>query len=88
MTAGEVYRFEFELLSLAHVFKEGHRIRFVLTSSDFPTYARNQNTGHAIGLDAGVRVATNFVRHDADFPAYVLLPVVGSLDWTSSGAST
>jgi hypothetical protein len=76
MTAGEVYRFEFELLSLAHVFKTRHHVRFVLASSDFPTYARNQNTGHEIGLDHEVRVATNFVCHDREFPSHVLLPVL------------
>ena len=71
MTGGEVYQFEFELLSLAHVFRAGHRIRFVLASSDFPTYARNQNTGHPIGLDDIVRVATNFIRHDQEYPTHV-----------------
>jgi putative CocE/NonD family hydrolase len=76
MTRGEVYRFEFELLSLAHVFRAGHRIRFVLASSDFPTYARNQNTGHPIGLDDKVRVATNFIRHEQEYPTHVVLPVV------------
>lgn len=78
MTVGEVYRFEFEFLSLAHVFRAGHRVRVVLASSDFPTYARNQNTGHAIGLDDDVPVVSNVVRHDREYPSHVLLPVVES----------
>jgi putative CocE/NonD family hydrolase len=74
MEPGKIYRFEFELLSLAHVFQAGHRIRLVVGPSDFPTYARNQNTGHPIGMDAEVRVARNIVRHSAEHPSHVILP--------------
>jgi hypothetical protein len=75
MEPGTTYRFEFELLSLAHVFRAGHRIRLVLGPSDFPTYARNQNTGNPIGMDAETRVATNFVSHRAGSASHLLLPI-------------
>jgi predicted acyl esterase len=76
MQPGVTYRFEFEMLSLAHVFQKGHRIRFVVSSSDFPTYARNQNTGHPIGMDDEVRVARNVIAHSRDHASRVLLPIV------------
>jgi uncharacterized protein len=76
MEPGQTYRFAFELLSLAHVFRAGHRVRLVLASSDFPTYCRNQNTGHPIGMDDEIRVARNVVAHSTAFPSHVLLPVV------------
>jgi putative CocE/NonD family hydrolase len=77
MEPDTTYRFEFELLSLAHVFRVGHRIRLVVASSDFPLYCRNQNTGHPIGMDDEVRVAVNFVAHARGHASHVLLPVVG-----------
>jgi putative CocE/NonD family hydrolase len=76
MEPDTTYRFEFELLSLAHVFLAGHRVRLVVTSSDFPTYCRNQNTGHPLGMDDAVCVAVNFVAHDGDHRSHILLPVV------------
>jgi putative CocE/NonD family hydrolase len=76
MEPGMTYCFEFEMLSLAHVFSAGHRIRLAIASSDFPTYARNQNTGHPIGMDDEVRAARNVVVHSSAYPSRILLPTV------------
>jgi hypothetical protein len=76
MEPDEVYRFEFELLSLAHVFRRGHRVRLVVTSSNFPTYCRNQNVAEPFGESEEVRVANNRVHHGTTHPSCVVLPVV------------
>ena len=60
----------------AQVFQSGHRLRIEITSSDFPRYDRNLNTGGPFGEEATGRVAVNTVFHDADRRSYVVLPVV------------
>jgi uncharacterized protein len=79
MEPGVTYRFDFELLSLAHVFLAGHRIRLVIASSDFPTYCRSQNTAHPIGMSAEIRVARNAVSHSGLAASCLLLPVTAAL---------
>ena len=58
------------------VFKAGHRIRLELTSSNFPRFDRNPNTGHELGVDAQMRLAKNMVYHNGDHPTHLTLPVV------------
>ncbi|HVT76337.1 MAG TPA: CocE/NonD family hydrolase [Acidimicrobiales bacterium] len=72
MTPGERYAFTFECDATAHTFLPGHRIRVDVTSSDFPTYARNLNTGGVSADEVDPRVATNTVFHSSR----VELPVV------------
>ena len=58
------------------VFKAGHRIRLELTSSNFPRFDRNPNTGHDLGADAHMQLAKNRVYHHGDYPTHLTLPVV------------
>ena len=66
MTPGETYRVSVDLGSTAHVFLAGHRMRVEVSSSNFPRFDRNLNTGADPG-DPSPRAlaATNTVRHDA-----------------------
>jgi putative CocE/NonD family hydrolase len=73
---GRVYRFNIDLWATSNVFKAGHRIRLQVTSSCFPRWDRNPNTGHPIGADAELRRAEQTVVHDAGHPSAVLLPLV------------
>ncbi len=75
LEAGRVYEFTFRLSAVGHVVRPGHRIRLTVTSSHFPTWDRNPNTGHPIGQDAEVRVATNRVYHAPGSASFVELPV-------------
>ena len=60
----------------SYVFLPGHRLRVIVTSSDFPRYDRNPNTGES-ALDATVTVpAVQRVFHDAERTSHLLLPVV------------
>jgi hypothetical protein len=76
LTPGEVYKFEIDLWVTSIVFKAGHRIRVEISSSNFPRFDRNLNTGGPIGDDDQPRIARNRVYHDADHPSYILLPVI------------
>jgi uncharacterized protein len=75
MHPGEIYRFEVDLWATAQSFSSGHRLRVEVTSSDFPRYARNLNTGGPFGEEAIGQVAVNTVYHDRTRPSHVLLPV-------------
>jgi len=77
---GEVYRYEIDLVATSNVFLSGHRIRLLITSSSFPRFDRNANTGNPLGTDGPdrLRVARQTVFHDAARPSRLLLPVVPS----------
>jgi putative CocE/NonD family hydrolase len=79
ITPEEVYEYRLDLGPTAHVFKAGHRIRVQISSSDFPQWDRNLNTGGLPGAEgaAQARVATQTVLHDAGHPSRVTLPVLG-----------
>jgi len=57
-------------------FGKGHRIRVEITSSNFPKFARNLNTGGPNETESTMVVADNAVYHSADHPSYLELPVV------------
>ena len=76
LVPGEVYEYTIELLPTSNVFLKGHRIRVHITSSNFPLYDRNPNTGHEQGMDAEVRVAEQTIYHDARYPSHIELPVI------------
>lgn len=73
---GEAYEFEVDLVGTANVFLPGHRIRVDITSSHFPQFDRNPNTGEPFGTSAKVRVAQQTVFHTAQRGSHILLPVV------------
>lgn len=76
---GEVYDYEIELTGTANVFKPGHRIRIDITSSNFPQFDRNPNTGEPLGSSAKTRVATQTIYHGGPKPSHIVLPVVNDL---------
>jgi putative CocE/NonD family hydrolase len=73
---GEVYEYEIDLWATSNVFKQGHRIRLDITSSNFPRWDRNPNTGHDFGVDDQMVIARQTILHDAGHPSYVVLPIV------------
>jgi len=76
IVSGEIYRYEIDLWATSNVFKAGHRIRVYVSSSNFPRFNRNPNTG-ARNLDAeGMVKATQTIYHDAAHPSALVLPVV------------
>ena len=75
ITPGETYEYTIPLGDTATVFRRGHRIRLEVSSSNFPHFDRNLNTGHPLGQDAAMVTATQTIFHDAAHPSYVELPV-------------
>src|SRR5215469_16956162 len=73
---GKAYEYEIDLWATSNVFKAGHRIRLDVTSSNFPRWDRNPNTGHDFGADSDLAVAQQTILHDSEYPSYVTLPIV------------
>ncbi|MGH2497518.1 MAG: CocE/NonD family hydrolase [Ktedonobacteraceae bacterium] len=73
---GKAYEYEIDLWATSNVFKAGHRIRLDVTSSNFPRWDRNPNTGHDFGVDTETAVARQTILHDPEHASYVVLPVV------------
>ncbi|MBM4186694.1 MAG: CocE/NonD family hydrolase [Gemmatimonadetes bacterium] len=73
---GRPYRLTIDLGATSNVFLPGHRIRLEVSSSNFPRYDRNPNTGAPFGQSAETRMASQTVFHDADRPSRLILPVV------------
>jgi putative CocE/NonD family hydrolase len=68
------YCYDIDLWATSNLFKAGHRIRLQVTSSCFPRWDRNPNTGRPFGADAGTAVAHQTIFHDRERPSHVLLP--------------
>jgi putative CocE/NonD family hydrolase len=76
MTPGTVYPFTIKLYPTASVFKRGHRIRVDISSSNFPRFDVNPNTGELLGDHRRLVTATNTILHDRGHPSHILLPVI------------
>ena len=76
MEPGKTYEFGINMLATSNVFLKGHRIRVDVTSSHFPQFDRNPNTGEPFGSSAKVRVAAQTVQHSSVYPTHMLLPVI------------
>jgi hypothetical protein len=73
-----VYEYRILVGSTANVFKAGHRIRVEISSSNFPTFDRNTNSGKRLAetSPADWFVATQTVFHDDRYPSHIVLPIV------------
>jgi putative CocE/NonD family hydrolase len=76
LAPGQVYRFAIDLWATSNAFLPGHRIRVAITSSCFPRFDRNLNTGGPIHREAAGQVAINTVLHDELRPSHILLPII------------
>jgi putative CocE/NonD family hydrolase len=73
---GEFTTQDVDLWSTSYVFRTGHRIRVQVTSSNFPRWARNFNTGEAVEDGTRARTAQQQIAHDAARPSRIILPVI------------
>jgi len=76
ITPGNVYEYVINMGPTSQMFFKGHRIRIEISSSNFPMYDRNMNTGNPIGEDATGPKATQTVYHNAEYASYIDLPVI------------
>ena len=73
---GEPYRYQLDLGATSNVFRRGHQIVLEISSSNFPRFDRNPNTGGHLGREDELRPALQTVFHDRDRPSHLLLPVI------------
>jgi putative CocE/NonD family hydrolase len=73
---GQVYEYKIDLWSTSNVFLKGHRIRLEVSSSNFPRFDRNLNTGKDASTSSTMVKATNTILHDGTHPSALILPVV------------
>lgn len=75
---GQVYEFHLDLWATANLFDAGHRIRLEVSSSNFPRFDRNTNTGGTIAEEgeADFVQAVNRVFHDSAHPSHLVLPII------------
>ena len=76
LTPEKIERYNIELGSAAVTFLKGHRIRLEVSSSNFPRFDRNLNTGGSVGKEDRMLKATQKVYHDSIYQSYLSLPVV------------
>lgn len=76
MEPGTVYEFTIEVGVTSVVFREGHRIRVQVSSSNFPRFDRNLNNGGALGIDPRIVIANQTVYHDRRYASFIELPVI------------
>jgi len=74
----KVYEYTIDLQVTSNVFKKGHCLRVLVTSSSFPLWDRNLNTGNDPGTDTEMQVAHQAIFHDRAHPSHVVLPIVGA----------
>lgn len=73
---GRVYQLAVDLWNISHVVAAGHSLRVHVTSSDFPRWERNLNTGSRTGFGTDMVVAQQTLYHDSGRPSRITLPVV------------
>jgi len=73
---GRAYVYDLDLWNTCQMYQKGHRIRLEISSSAFPKYDRNLNTGEALGKTTRMQAAEQKIYHDREHLSYVVLPIV------------
>ncbi len=73
---GKRYRYEIDLWVTSNAFLPGHKIRVEISSSNFPRFDRNPNTGHPFGADVELQKADQTVHHTGEYASHIVLPVI------------
>jgi putative CocE/NonD family hydrolase len=76
LVPGEVAEFRIELAPTSNLFMKGHRLRVEISSSNFPRFDRNLNTGEDIFRSTRMQTARQTILHSAEYPSHVILPIV------------
>ncbi|MCD6518835.1 MAG: CocE/NonD family hydrolase [Anaerolineae bacterium] len=76
LTPGAIEKYVIDLGATSNVFLAGHRIRLEISSSNFPRFERNPNTGHPVQDEGEMIVARQKIYHDAEHPSQIILPIV------------
>jgi uncharacterized protein len=73
---GQVYKYTIAIWPTSNLFAAGHRIRLEISSSDFPQFDPNPNTGEPFGMSERQEAAQQTILHDTTHPSALILPVI------------
>ena len=76
MTPGEVYEFVIDMPPTSNLFRKAHRIRVDISSSNYPAYDPNPNTGDPYMMGGKIVIAENSIHVDTQHPSHIVLPVI------------
>jgi uncharacterized protein len=76
LSPGQVYKLDVDLWATSNLFKAGHRIRLYVSSSNFPRFSRNLNTGEPTFGSTRLVKARQTIYHDAEHPSALVLPII------------
>jgi uncharacterized protein len=76
MNPGQIYEITVDLWATSNIFLRGHSLRLEISSSNFPRFDRNMNTGDEARFARNFVPATNIILHDSQHPSALMLPVV------------
>lgn len=75
LTPNKPEKFTIELFDIGHTFLKGHKIRIEISSSAYPMFNPNQNTGNPVATDTEWKKANQTIYHDSNRPSHVELPI-------------
>ena len=73
---GRVETYRIELAPTSNLFLRGHRLRVEISSSNFPRFDRNLNTGEGIFTGTRMEVAHQTILHTEEYPSHIVLPII------------
>lgn len=76
LDADRVYEWHIDLWATSNVFKKDHRIRVDVSSSFFPFFGRNHNTGNPVAEDVEFVLAQQTLHHSSHYPSHIILPII------------
>jgi uncharacterized protein len=76
LTPNQIYELTIGLWATSHVFLTGHRVRLEVSSSNFPRFDRNLNTGEDQATSSRRQMAGQTIFHDSRYSSHILLPLI------------
>jgi putative CocE/NonD family hydrolase len=73
---GKIYKYSIDLWATSNLFKKDHKIRVEISSSNFPRFDRNLNTGNYFATDTTILKAEQEIYHSIEYPSCIVLPVI------------
>lgn len=76
LSPGEINKYLIDMWSTSNFFYKDHKIRIEISSSNFPQFDRNPNTGNKFGMDSELKIATQKIYHNESYPSHIILPCI------------
>ena len=76
LDSGKIYKFNIDMWSSSNYFFKNHKIRIEISSSNFPQFDRNPNTGNEFGIDTELKIANQNVFHNKSYDSHIILPII------------